>query len=489
MTRPLFTLRLKLTLLYLAVFGVLLGGLSIILVTIREQYIIEDFDQRLIGRAMSMLYAISLVENRTPATFPAVDGAGGRIPFRFPGYFFQLRSADGTTIERSENMGQRTLPWTATAQASRTAGAAQLETVHRDLAVALTGEGGELRLLTLYHAPTNRPPFFLQIAVSTTPMRQSIAQLRSLFLGAIPTGLLIAGAASWLLARRALAPIGQIARQARELTAAHLDRRLALPPGRDEVAEMIVTINQMLDRLEAAFRAQERFVADAAHELKTPAAVLLGQAQVLASQPRSLHEYQNFLISVQEEMRRINQMVISLLTLARADAGLPMETVSPVSVHDVVTDVIQRSQPHADQRGVRLLPTLAMPGPDGQEPTVCGDSELLRSMILNLVQNAVRHSPPGEIVEIAVSLRGSEVQVCVGDRGPGIPAQHLDQIFGRFFRVPGSDEGGTGLGLAIARAVARMHGGDIEVRNRPGPGCEFTARLPVGKTQPEPKSL
>ena len=484
MIRPSLTLRLKLTLLYLAVFGVLLGGLSVVLVTLREQFIASDFDQRLVDRATSMVNAITLVEEQAPATHPAIDNGSGLIPFRFPGYFFQLCWIDGTIVERSESLGGAALPWTAAAQESRASGTAKLETVTGNLADALIGKNGELRLLTLYQGPvSSRPPFYLQVAVSMAPMRQSIAKLRSMFLGVVPSGLLVAGIASWFVARRALAPIGRIAREARELTAAHLDRRLAAPPGRDEVAEMVVTINQMLDRLEAAFRAQERFVANAAHELKTPAAVLLGQAQVLASQPRSQQEYQDFLVSVQEEMRWINQMVISLLTLARADTGLPIGPVSPVSMHDVVTDVIQRSQAQAGQRGVRLVPMLVMPGGDELEPTVYGDPELLRSMILNLVQNAIRHSPAGEVVEIAVSLNGPNVQVCVRDRGPGIPVEHIEKVFDRFFRVPGSEESGTGLGLAIARAVARMHKGKIEVRNRSEKGCEFTVCIPAGEVE------
>lgn len=485
MARPLFTLRLKLTLLYLSVFGVLLGGLSVVLMTMREQFIVGDFDQRLVDRATSMVDAITVAEEKAPGDSTTIEGVKGLIPFRFPGYYFQLVAADGKIIERSENLGELHLPWTKAAQEAQGAGEAKLETIRGELAENLIGKGGELRLLTLYHAPTaNRPSFVLQIAVSLAPIRQSIAQLRSLFLSVIPSGLLVAGLASWLLARRALAPIGRIARETRELTAAHLDRRLALPPGRDEVTEMVVTINQMLDRLEAAFRAQERFVANAAHELKTPAAVLLGQAQVLAGQPRSTGEYEAFLVSVQEEMRWINQMVISLLTLARADAGLPMGPVSPVSIHDVVTDVIQRSQAQAGRRGVRLVPMLAMPDAEESEPTVRGDAELLRSMVLNLVQNAVRHSPVGETVEIAVSLRDPDILISVRDRGPGISSEHVEQVFDRFFRVPGSDESGTGLGLAIARTVARMHRGDIEVRNRPDKGCEFTVRLPAGETEP-----
>lgn len=481
MSGPHLTLRLKLTLLYLAVFGILLGSLSIVLIWSRERYVREDFDERLIARANSIADAIEYVEVESNGPRATTEEAAPLIPFRLPGYFFQLRRADGMIVERSEDLGETTLPWNGPAMRAQPAGKALLETVEGGVAAELLGPGASLRLLTVEHHGAGQRRFYLQVAVSMAVPNAAISALRQLFLTVIPAGLLVAGAASYFLARRSLSPIGQIAHEARALTAAHLDRRLAVPPGHDEVVDMVITINAMLDRLEAAFRAQTRFIANTAHELKTPAAILMGQAQVLAQQRRTPEEYERFLASVEEEMRRIGQIVSSFLMLARADAGLPLTGATDVSISDIITDAVQRCQPLATELDVRLVPQLAMGEPDGDELMVRGDTELLRSMVVNLVRNALRHSPHWQVVEVRGQRDRGEALIIVRDHGPGIPPAHWGQIFDPFFRVPQDNDSGqgTGLGLAIAEGVARMHKGRISVRNRSGGGCEFTVRLPL----------
>ena len=294
----------------------------------------------------------------------------------------------------------------------------------------------------------------------------------------IPVGLILAAIASEQLVRRGLGPVGRVAREAQRLTAARLDLRLPVPSGRDEVVEMIRTLNDMLDRLQAAFAAQERFIANAAHELKTPVTHLLGRAQVLARQTRSPEEYDRFVSGVQEEMRHLATIVESLLLLARADAGLPLESRTRVSINEVVTDAVERCHPHAEQREIRLEPALCAPTEELDEPEVEGDSELLVSMVSNLVRNAIRFSPPGESVVVAVDRVESEVRIAVRDRGPGIPADQLPRLFERFYQVPGVERpAGSGLGLSIAQGVAKLHKGRIGVANRLGGGCAFEVIL------------
>ncbi len=474
------TLRSKLTLLYLVVFGMILTGLSAVLLTMREWHIRRDFDERLVDRARAMAEAIELAD-AGDGSRSGQNRSAHLIPFRFPGYYFQLREADGAVLERSENLGEQELPLSLTGRASCKTDEPILETVDDEVAVGLLGKQGRLRVLTWCQSPPGLEPFFLQIGVSLGPLEATVTKLQRLFLVVIPAGLLLAGIASWLIARRALEPIGRIAREARKLTAAHLDRRVAMPVGRDEVAEMVLTLNEMLDRLQAAFIAQERFIANAAHELKTPAAILLGQAQVLAQQRRTVDEYERFLVSVQGETRRIGGMVNSLLTLARADAGLPPAAIHEVSVNEVVIEVVQWHVAQAGEREVRLVPSLAMPVRDENEPVVAGDPELLRVMLANVLQNAVQHSPAGQTVEIAVrTIDDAQVQVTVTDHGPGIPSEHLEHMFERFFRLPGDNRTtGTGLGLSIAQGVARMHGGQITAANLPTGGCTFTMTLPL----------
>jgi two-component system, OmpR family, sensor kinase len=481
--RPQFrTLRFRLAALNLLVFSVILSVLFMVVIAVRERRDLADFDERLIDRAERMVESIH-VKGATPgAAALAPDADTPRlVPFRFPGYFFQVRGADGSLLERSKNLGPATLPFSETAKAARLAGSPALETYSGQVAQALLGSDGEIRLLTMFHQAPGLAPFYLQVGLNLAPVRDSIRELRQLFLTLVPIGLVAVGLASWLMARRSLAPIGRIARQARALTAAHLDRRINVPLGRDEVSEMVVTINEMLDRLEAAFLAQERFIADASHELKTPVTVLLGEAQVLTQHGRTAEEYGRFVASVQDEMRQMGKLVDSLLTLARADAGFPLTAKRPVSLNEVVMDAVERCQVFARQRGVRLVPVLAMPGPDEPEPEIEGDDALLCAMTENLIRNAVRYSPPNEAVEVKIALDDTNAAISVLDRGPGVAPEHLGRLFERFYRVPGHrlDDKGTGLGLAIAKGVAQLHHGSIKVANRSGRGCEFVVHLPL----------
>ena len=474
------TLRFRLAVLYVTVFGIIQVALCLVILNVREGYLREDFDERLIDRAETMVEAISIRAGRidggqTPsATAPRVN------PFRFPGYYFQVRTEAGEIQERSRNLGEASLPLSKPARASRDSGRPVLETIVGEAAGLPAHLSTPLRLLTLYCRETDVAPFYLQVGASMSPVEGSIARLRRLFVLVVPAGLLLAAAASWVLARRSLAPVSEIAQLAGEYTAAHLDRRIQTRPRGDEIAELTTVINAMLDRLEAAFRAQERFIGDASHELKTPLSVVLAEAQVLQQQVRSAEEYDQFVARVQDELRQLVRLVDSLLTLARADAGFPLTEVGPVSMNEVAMEAVERCEQLARHLEVRFVPTLAPPAEDGTEAYVVGDPALLRAVIENLIRNAIRYSPPGEPVLVEVALVEQEVHISVSDNGPGIPAEELDRVFERFFSVPRGRESaqGAGLGLAIAHGVAALHRGSITVVNQPQGGCQFSLRLP-----------
>jgi signal transduction histidine kinase len=308
-----------------------------------------------------------------------------------------------------------------------------------------------------------------------TPERMRLA-----LLVAAPVAAALAGLTAWWIARRMLAPIRIITQEADDWSVDRLDRRIPVPAGHGEMARLARTVNRMLDRLEAAMAAQERFVANAAHEFRTPVAALLGEAQVMAQRARTEEEYARFVTSVQDEMRRLGQLVHSLLTLARADAGVPPAANVPVSVNEVVTDAVQACALSARQREIRLVTRLALPAPDEPEVLVHGEADLLRAMVTNLVQNAVRFSPVEQAVDVLVTAHEVDVEVRVRDRGPGLPPEHLPHVFERFYSVTRGDGTGqgVGLGLAIAAGVARLHGGEIAVTNCPDAGCEFVVHLP-----------
>ena len=478
MTNLFRTLRFRLVLLNLAMFGtviVLLGGVFLF---VAERFLWHEFDQRLIDGARVVAEAVEIAAEEAAAGPRESQFHPNVNPFHFLEYYFQIRTSDGQVVEQSINLRRVELPLSEQAQRAGTTDTFVLETLEDDTASRLLGTGHKFRLITLYHERAEIPPFYLQVAVSETSVEHAIDALRRTMLALIPVGLILAAFASEQLVRRGLAPIGRVAREAQHLTAAHLDRRLPVPAGRDEVVEMVRTLNTMLDRLQEAFAAQERFIANAAHELKTPVTHVLGQAHILARQARQPEEYDRFVSSVQEEMRRLATIVESLLLLARADAGLPLDSRTSVSINEVVTDAVERCHPYAQQREIHLEPSLCAPTEETDEPTVEGDAELLLAMVSNLIRNAIRFSPPGETVSVSVQWVESDVCISVDDRGPGIPDDQIPRLFERFYQVPGSERpAGSGLGLSIAQGVAKLHKGSIAAANRPGGGCSFKVTL------------
>jgi two-component system OmpR family sensor kinase len=474
MSSPFRTLRFRLVLLNLAMFGAVIVLLAAVFLFVAERFLRRELDQRLIDGARVIAEAVEIGADASPAG-PRESSFRPHInPFHFLEYYFQIRVRDGRIVEQSANLRHTELPFSEEARRTAVEGGYVLETLDDDTAEQLLGTGHRLRLITTYHDRAGITPHCLQVAVSLTAVEHATSVLRRTMLVLIPIGLILAAIASEQLVRRGLAPIGRVAREAQRLSAASLDRRLAVPSGRDEIVEMICTLNDMLDRLQGAFAAQERFIANAAHELKTPVTHLLGQAQVLARQARQPEEYDRFVAAVQEDMRHLATIVESLLLLARADAGLPLESRARVSVNEVATDAVERCHPYAAQREIRLALELCAPSADLDEPEVAGDAELLVSMVGNLLRNAIRFSPPGETVEVAVDRVDTDVRIAVRDRGPGIPADQIPRLFERFYQVPGAGRpAGSGLGLSIAQGVARLHKGRITVANRPDGGCAF----------------
>jgi len=483
------SLRFKLASLYVVVFGAILTVLGIIILTVSERDLRNEFDFALRDRAEAMADRIVVSPDEWPPSPSPANPIPRLNPFRFPRHYIQIRLADESVAERSPNLGKQILPLSDQARQARTTNQPVFETLRDEIARALIGsDSGELRLLTIYRQAAHTAPFYLQVGVNQGRVNQSVQDLRRLFLLLMPTGLAVVAVASWWLAGRFLGPIRRIAELAGRLGAHNLGLRFDPPQGQDEIAELVVTINQMLDRISEAFQAQERFMADVSHELKTPLSVLLGEAQVMLQKERSTADYERFVRSVQDEVRSLAQTVDSVLTLTHAEAGAPITNAAELALNDVVMEAVERCQPLALQRGVRIVPVLALPRGDRSGPVLLGDPELLCILFVNLIRNAVRYSPVGMAVDVHVRWTDTEAEVSVRDHGPGIPPQYIDRVFERFFRVP-QNEGqfkGAGLGLTIARGIARLHAGSVQVANCPDGGCLFTVLLSLRHLSPQP---
>lgn len=320
------------------------------------------------------------------------------------------------------------------------------------------------------------------LVVSRSVVEMQAAQQRTLLiLLAVSLALLsIGGALSYWLAGRALRPVRNIAGLARSISEHDLHRRVDVKVPADELGELVDTLNTMLARLEAAFISMGRFTADASHELRAPLALMRSELEGALSRSRSREEYQRVLESVQGEVEHLSRLADQLLILARADAGALVPATEPVDVADFLHEAAARWEGVADERGVRLEVSAPSSGQTEADPA------LLRRVLDNLVDNGLRHTGRGTVVALRGYAANGGWNVEVADQGPGVAGNHRERLFSRFARSDSSrsqENGGAGLGLALSAAIARAHGGTLELVDVEESGAVFRLHLPNGQEQ------
>jgi heavy metal sensor kinase len=296
----------------------------------------------------------------------------------------------------------------------------------------------------------------------------------------VPFALLAALACGYFLARRALAPMEQLRRRTEEITAARLDRRLPVANPHDELGRLAGTINAMIARLERSFAEIRRFTADASHELRTPLTAIRLEAEVALTKPLGPEERDQLLGNILEECERLGRLTDQLLALAREDVGAAALPREPLDLAGLVRGVVETMRPLAEARGLKLHAAA-----DGPLP-VRGDEGRLRQVFYNLLDNAVKYTPEGGEVAVALGRRAGSAVAAVRDTGIGIAAEHLPHLFERFYRVDpsrGRGQGGAGLGLSIAQSVVAAHDGKIEVASEPGRGTTVTVTLHLAQEE------
>jgi heavy metal sensor kinase len=319
----------------------------------------------------------------------------------------------------------------------------------------------------------------LVVLQSLHPQEEFLETLTGTFGLVIPLALILAASGGYLLAWRSLSPVAAMGMQAGQIGADNLHERLSVRNAQDELGQLAGSFNGLLDRLDQSFEQQRRFVADASHELRTPVAILCGETDVALFQPnRSPEEYRDSLTILRAESRRLKQIVEDLFTLARADAGQHPLVLSDFYLDELVAECARNMRTLAGAKQIVLRCKAS------EEMPIHGDESLLRRMVLNLMDNAIKYTPSRGEVLISCGERNSLYTVTIRDTGVGVPEDLQPRIFERFFRADPvrsrseSDGGGAGLGLSISRWIAEAHSGRLELTNSNSNGSTFTMFLP-----------
>jgi signal transduction histidine kinase len=304
---------------------------------------------------------------------------------------------------------------------------------------------------------------------------------------AFPLVVIAAALVSWWLVGRVLGPLHAVTATARRLSVESLDTRTGVQNARGEVAELAAGFDAMLDRLQAAFEAQRRFVANASHELRTPLSVLRTEVDVTLSDPAAdVEELRRMGAVVRDATRRADDLVAGLLMLARAESGAELGERAPLDLADLVVSALATVRTDASARGLRVL-LRTVPAPTH------GDPVLVERVVGNLLENAVRHNVTGGWLEVCTGPLGrggadgsgpdgAGAELRVASSGPEVAADGVDELFEPFRRGRVERTGaarGAGLGLSIVRAVVLAHGGSVEARPVVGGGLSVTVRLPT----------
>jgi signal transduction histidine kinase len=380
-------------------------------------------------------------------------------------FYIQVHHEEGALIFRSANMGQSILPSELTNRP------------HWRTSVPGLG--------SLWVSEYPAGPWRIQIASRLAPVQHVLRDYAQVSAILAVVALILSVGLGYGFSRFLLRPVRAIEQTARRIRGDNLGARIPVPPGNDELASLVLLLNQMFDRLQSAFAQVQRFTADASHELKTPLALMRLNAEKLRPALATDPEGASALDDLLDEISRLHRIIEHLLFLSKAEGGSLALELRPFPVQPWVDDFAQDAQALAEDGGRAFVVTRNDAG------ELMGEPHLLRQVLLNLMSNALRAAPPGGTVTFSSAREAARWQWVVTDDGPGLPEEQLERIFDRFVRLPASDgseeAGGHGLGLAICRSIVTLHGGLIRAVNRTDrPGLQLVVELPTPTVERSP---
>ncbi|GAB1470447.1 HAMP domain-containing sensor histidine kinase [Chloroflexota bacterium] len=454
------SLRLRLTLLYSTFMGGILLVLGASVYLLVNVILLNQVDNLLadVGHEIVRATTVNSEGDLSIISLPQLDMAVSA--------YVQVWDADGKLMATSPSIGILDKPLDP-------AGLAQGKTMYEDSYL----NDAHLRVLTIPLKLRNRIIGTLQVASSLTVVDATRTNLLSIMAVIFILGVGLVMWGSWTVLGRALAPLQDIADTVDQINRADdLSRRIPIQGAvQDDVGDLVVSVNQTLERLESLFMSQQRFLADVSHELRTPLTVIKGNVDLIRKFKAADDDLLN---SIDQETGRLNRLVSGLLMLAQAESGKLPLNFARVELDLLLTEVFTETRVLA---GSKVKVHLN----DIDEAIVNGDRDRLKQVFLNLVANAIQYTPMGGEVFLSLKRIGEQVRLIVRDTGPGIPSEDLPFIFDRFYRAEKSRTrsmtSGFGLGLSITKWIVEQHGGQIKVESQEGEGTTFVIWLNVIK--------
>ena len=458
------TLRGRLTILY----GVLLAAALAIYAAGSALYLLHDLTRQLdasLDRDVETVEGILSFSSGGGIVLASHEGeARGEDSDR--GYLLEVWSPDGQLLYRSEELGGLSLGPLPQLQQGR-----WREKPHS----YRLANNQRVRVTSRLHHMQGRV-VVVRLALSEEPLWDEFWDMASVLGFGLPVIVLLIGFTGYIVAGRAIQPVEAMAQRAGRISAEHLNERLQIENPGDELGRLGTAFNQTLARLETSFEQLRRFTADASHELRTPLTAIRSVGEVALQTHGDAVYYRDMIGSMLEEVDRLTRLVESLLTISRADAGHIHLQKSSIRL----LDLAQESAALLDVLAEEKNQTIVVDG--DPSVTIQADRLILRQALINLIDNAVKYSPADGKIRVHVHAANGNAVVEVRDNGPGIPTEHTEKVFERFYRVDKARsraEGGAGLGLSIVQWSVSAHGGRVALDRNTASGCAFVIQLPL----------
>jgi heavy metal sensor kinase len=350
---------------------------------------------------------------------------------------------------------------------------------HAGFSDAMAADGSAYRFVNLpVRAADGSGLFYLHIGRVLDPLANALQEYLSIYLYSAPLILMFSVAVGWYLSGRALRPFQEVAQTAERISSINLHTRIATAHQEIEVVRLVKAFNAMIGRLHESFQQMRKFNADAAHELRTPLAILQGETEIALRTPALPEDIRSVLISNLEELDRLTRIINDMLTLAEAEAGNQVLVKTPLNLKPLLEDLVDQMRVLALDRNISIdLFNL-------HDATVDVDELWIRRAFLNLVDNAIKYSKDEASIQVRLLAQGEQARLSIRDEGIGIGAEDLPHIFDRLFRADPARSrasGGAGLGLSLVKWIVEEHGGRIEVQSELGRGTTFEVVLPLSE--------